>query len=153
VIIVREFAPQDAQGVIQAFRTAIREVACRDYSPEQIEAWAQPYVELDGWVTRYSARQTWVAVNGDVVGFADLEPGGHLDNLYVHSEHQRRGVASALLTRVETAAREEGIFLLHTEASITAKPFFERRGFKLMAPQNVDFGGQRFRNFRMEKRL
>ncbi len=42
---------------------------------------------------------------------------------------------------------------LHTEASITARPFFERCGFLLVAEQTVALRGQQFVNFRMEKPL
>jgi putative acetyltransferase len=38
-----------------------------------------------------------------------------------------------------------------TEASIMARPFFERNGFQVIAAQIVEKRGQKFQNFRMEK--
>ena len=88
-----------------------------------------------------------------IVGFIELEGASHLDMMYVHPAHQRRGVASALLRQLESAARELGAQRLHTEASLTARPFFERRGFLLIAEQTVTLRGQPFVNFRMAKSL
>ncbi len=86
-------------------------------------------------------------------GFSDLEADGHLDMMFVDPRFQGRGVATALLERVEAEARSLSLSRIFTEASITARPFFERRGFRLIAPQTVELRGQRLVNFRMEKGL
>ena len=88
-----------------------------------------------------------------MVGFADLEADGHLDCMYVHADYQRRGVASRLLSEVEAAGKAQGLNRLYSEVSITARPFFERRGFRVIAPQLVTARGQEFLNYRMEKFL
>jgi len=127
-------------------------VACRDYTPAQINAWAE--VDRDQWRQRRLSRPTWVAVlDRKPVGFADLAPGGHLDMMYVDAAHQRSGVATSLLAAVEAAARAQRADCLLTYASITARPFFERCGFSVLCSQQVTVRGQTFRNFRMEKRL
>ena len=73
--------------------------------------------------------------------------------LYCHKDWQRRGVGGALLARVETQARRLGVTRLYTEASITARPFFESRRFRLVAPQQVRRRGEVLTNYRMEKAL
>ena len=73
--------------------------------------------------------------------------------LYVHAAFQRRGIASALPERVEKAARTQGLRQLFTEASITAKSFFERRGFQVIEAQMVSRRGQELTNFRMTRLL
>jgi GNAT superfamily N-acetyltransferase len=96
----------------------------------------------------------WVAVVDElIIGFTDLKPSGHLDRMYVHPEHEGRGVASALLNRLEDTARCQGLTKLFTEASITAKPLFERRGFEVLTAQVVEHRGEKFTNFKMEKHL
>jgi putative acetyltransferase len=80
-----------------------------------------------------------------------MEPEGYLDMLYVHPEFQRCGVASALVHCAETSARARGVTTLSTEASLTARPFFERHGFHLVATQTVVRRGQPMRNFRMTR--
>lgn len=131
---------------------SVREGAARDYAPAQIDAWAR--VDRDVWSVKRSSHPTWVAMIGaSIVGFADLESDGHLDMMFVHPSHQGAGVASALLVQIEASAHERGIARLHTEASITARPFFERRGFQVSAQQEVSVRGERLTNFRMEKTL
>ena len=149
---IRSYRPEDLDAVTGIFLAAIRETAAKDYDRAQIEAWAK--VDRDAWAERRLSRPTWVAiVAGNPVGFTDLEPDGHLDMMFVHPAHQRAGVATALLERVEAAAQEQGLSRLFTEASITARPFFERRGFCLLAAQVVGIRGQVLANFRMEKAL
>jgi putative acetyltransferase len=151
-LAIRPYRPSDLDVVIAIFQGAIREIASRDYAPAQIEAWAQ--VDRAGWESRRLSRPTWVAVIGEtIVGFSDLEPDGHLDMMFVHPARQGIGVASALLATAEAAARAQGLTAIFTHASITARPFFERRGFRVVAEQSVEKRGQRLTNFRMEKAL
>ena len=90
---------------------------------------------------------------GQIVGFSDLEPDGHIDMLFVHADHQGKGVARALLDHILARAHEQGIDRLFTEASITARQFFERSGFEVIKSQDVELRGQTFRNYRMVKSL
>jgi putative acetyltransferase len=150
--LIRAYQPTDLDAVIAIFVGAIREVAARDYDPAQIDAWSR--VDRQRWEVRRLSRPTWIAVLGEApVGFTDLEPDGHLDMMFVHPAHQGVGVATALLATVEAAARARGLPRLFTEASITAKPFFARRGFSVLGPQLVGAPGRQLMNFRMEKRL
>ncbi|TCM77095.1 putative acetyltransferase [Rhizobium sp. BK068] len=80
------------------------------------------------------------------VGFTDLVPDGYLDMMFVHPEYQGLGVASLLLDQVEQKARELGLDRIHTEASITARPFFERRGFRVLKGQQVEKRGETLSN-------
>ena len=73
--------------------------------------------------------------------------------MYVHPAHQGMGIATNLLATVEAAATTQGLTHLFTESSLSARPFFERRGFHLIAAQHVERHGQGLTNFRMEKRL
>jgi putative acetyltransferase len=149
---VRAYRPDDLDDIITIFVGAVRQVACRDYTPAQIDAWAE--VDRDQWRQRRLSRPTWVAVfDCKPVGFADLAPCGHLDMMYVHAAHQRIGVATLLLASVEAAARAQCVEGLSTDASITGRPFFERRGFAVVSSQQVTVRGQSFSNFRMWKVL
>ncbi len=58
-----------------------------------------------------------------------------------------------LLNQIEQVARSLQIERLFTEASLTAKPFFERRGFDVVRAQQVERRGVWFCNFVMEKFL
>ncbi len=153
-IHIRAYRAEDLDVLIDLFAGSVRQVASRDYSPTQIDAWAPVAVNREQWATRLGGRPTFVAkVGGEIAGFSDLEPDGHIDMLFVHADHQGRGVARALLDHIHTQAGERGIGRLFTEASITARPFFERNGFKVIEAQDVELRGETFRNYRMAKTL
>lgn len=153
-ISIRRYEAADLDTLIELFRNSVRRVASRDYTHEQVMAWAPDNIDREATASRNLSRPTWVAeIDGVIAGFTDLEPTGHLDRLYVHSDYQRRGVASTLLTTVEAVAKEQHITRLYSEVSITARPFFERCGFRVIASQTVAVRGQEFTNYRMEKLL
>ncbi len=154
VLLIRTYRPDDLDALIELFTSAVRQVASRDYSPAQIEAWAPVAVNRAQWKTRLGGRPTYVVeAGGQIVGFSDLEPDGHIDMLFVHADHQGRGIARALLDHIHGRAGEQGISRLFTEASITARPFFERKGFEVVEAQDVELRGQTFRNYHMAKSL
>ena len=71
-----------------------------------------------------------------------------MDRLYVHRDLQRRGVATAICDALEkhpTASE------FTTHASITAKPFFEKRGYVVVKEQQVERWGVWLTNFVMKK--
>jgi putative acetyltransferase len=150
--VIRRYEAADLEAVMSVFLRSVRGVASRDYDAGQIAAWAQ--VDRDVWSYRRLDRPTWVALIDDVIaGFIDLESSGHIDMLFVDPACQRRGVASALLDTVENAAHVQRLAVLDTDASITARPFFEKHGFRVVCSQDVALRGQRLTNFRMEKRF
>lgn len=151
-VSIRPYQPSDLDAVITIFERAVREVASKHYTPAQIDAWA--HTERKGWRKARLSRPTWIAeIIGEPVGFSDLEKDGHLDMMFVHPAFQRQGVASALLNTVETAARKQLLAVIYTEASLSARPFFERRGFAVIMPQTVKCRGQKLTNFKMRKSL
>ncbi len=149
---IRPYRRSDLDAVIAIFQGAVREVASKDYSPARIAAWSE--VDRAVWDDWRLTRPTWLAEIGTVaVGFTDLEPDGHLDMMFVHPDFQGIGVATALLGRVEAAARNLSLARIFAEASITARPFFERRGFRVIATQSVECRGRDLTNYRVEKEL
>jgi putative acetyltransferase len=82
----------------------------------------------------------------------DLEADGHLDFLYSAPEAEGMGVGSALCTAIEERARAERMPRINVEASELAKPLFEKRGFKVICPNDFTIDGVAIHNFSMEKR-
>jgi putative acetyltransferase len=101
-----------------------------------------------------SGRCTLVAEkDGEAVGFAELEGDGHLDMLYLRKDAVGRGVGSRLYLAVEQVARKRGLGRIFTEASIMARPLFERQGSCVVGEQAAARRGARLTNFAMEKSL
>lgn len=151
-MIVRPFSPDDAGAVASLFGETVRAVNARDYSAEQVAAWAAGGADPARWAARLAGRSAFVAVaRGEVVGFADVTREGYFDHLYVHRDHQGEGIGSALAAAVESAARALGVAEVTTEASITARPFFARRGYVVLREQDKPAHGLVYRNYVMRK--
>ena len=154
MITLRPYQCDDAPALLALFRDTIRRVNSRDYSPAQIAAWAPENIDTVSWSERFDGLYVPVAEEaGRVVGFAELEQDGHIDRVYVSADHQRRGIGQQLLAAVVAEARGAGIARLFTEASITARPFFEAQGFIVLTPQVVTCRGAELVNYRMERVL
>ncbi|WP_203580351.1 GNAT family N-acetyltransferase [Microbacterium hibisci] len=152
---VRSYRAEDARATLTIFLAAITETAAADYSPEQVQAWARPdRRNLTEWDAARKSRNTYVAViGGEVVGFSDVAETGYIDMMFVSPTHARRGVARTLLTTLEQRARDAGASRLTADVSITARPFFERAGFQVVAEQHPVTGGVQMTNFHMAKSL
>jgi len=151
---IRRFRPSDTDRIARLFHETVREVNLGDYTQEQVKAWAPDDLHFRDWAEVCANRYTYVADdNGTIAGFAELEEDGHIDCFYCHKEYQRAGVGSRLYRALEEKALELGLTRLYTESSITAKPFFKKQGFTVIAEQTVETRGQHLTNYRMEKSL
>ncbi|MBT2564687.1 GNAT family N-acetyltransferase [Pedobacter sp. ISL-68] len=149
---IRSYTPLEIELIMDIFMNAVHKTASKDYNAAQITAWGQ--IDKYKWIKRCTTRPIWIAeVDGVAAGFTDLEDNGHLDMMFVHSSFNKMGVATLLLKTAEDHAAELKLPRIFTEASLTAKPFFERRGFHLMIQQEVEIRGQILTNFKMEKFL
>lgn len=154
LVILRHYQPGDAAALLTLFKESIRQVSARDYAAEQIAAWASDDIDLATWTDRFAGRFVLVAESAErAVGFAELEPNGHIDRFYVAADHQRQGIAARLLSAIVEEARRLRLDRLLVESSITARPFFESQAFVLLAPQVVTVREVDLVNFRMERML
>ncbi|WP_315097991.1 GNAT family N-acetyltransferase [uncultured Cellulomonas sp.] len=153
-MILRPYREPDAAATLDVFRRAIRLTASRDYTPEQVAAWASDEIGVAEWGARRLASRTQVAeVDGAVVAFTDVDDQGYVHMLFVDPDAARRGVATALLGWVVETARDLGAGELTTHASLTARPFFERQGFEVVAEQRPVTRGVAMTNFAMRRDL
>ena len=145
----REYTVSDCEEMAELFYQTVHSVNARDYTKEQLDAWATGRVDLQAWNQSFLEHITIVAVeNGEIVGFGDIAPDGYLDRLYVHRNYQGKGIASAVCDQLEKAVSADRIT---THASITAKPFFENRGYRTVREQQVNRKGILLTNYVMEK--
>ena len=146
---LRDYTKTDCAELAELFYDTVHTVNAKDYTQEQLDAWATGKVNLEAWNESFQAHHTVVAeMDGKIVGFGDMDETGYLDRLYVHKDYQRRGVAAAICDALEqrTKAAE-----FTTHASITARPFFEKRGYTARREQQVERRGVWLTNFVMKK--
>ena len=148
---IRQYEPADCENLAKLFYETVHTINAKDYSQEQLNVWATDNIDLDVWNESLSEHYTVVAVeNNIIVGFGDIDKSGYLDRLYVHKDYQRQGIATAICNKLEQAVKVNKII---THASITAKPFFEQRGFKVVKEQQVERNGIALTNYVMEKQV
>lgn len=153
----RNYVKADASCLAAIYFNTIHLINIKDYTGEQVNAWApKSSLELDGWIKKWERVCPIVAVltNEDIiVGFAEFESNGHIDCFYVHHEHQGRGVGNAMMKEIEHRAKLLQLSKIYAEVSITAKPFFLAKQFKVIKEQTVITRGVSLANYIMEKCL
>ncbi|NKF24070.1 GNAT family N-acetyltransferase [Solimonas marina] len=149
---LRRYVDADAVAVVALFTASVHGLAGAHYDAAQRRAWAPVDADIDDWRRRLAAQHVLLAVDGDALaGFIGYEDDGHIDLLYTAPSHARHGVATRLLAAAEHALIAGRAVRLKTEASAVARPFFERHGFAVMAPEDVSRDGVILRRYVMRK--
>lgn len=151
---IRPYQPEDCAAVAAVFTESVHGLARERYTEPQLHAWAPKSPDLLFWQKRLAPLHTLLAQYGtDIAGFISFEKNGHIDLLYSHPGYARRGVARQLYLAAEPKFASNGTPEAFTEASLAAKPFFERMGFHVVEEQHVPLRGFMFRRFAMRKSL
>ncbi|WP_218932297.1 GNAT family N-acetyltransferase [Adhaeretor mobilis] len=153
-LLIRKLDPGEELTLRPIFYSAIHEIACHDYTPEQIAAWAPAkYCESD-WVKRLRSNQPFVVESdGQLIAFADLQSNGLIDQFFVAASSVRQGVGTLLMNRLLEVAKEKSIAKLHSNVSLTAEAFFRKFGFEIEQRQIAVVSGVELPNARMAKLL
>ena len=149
-MIIRKYKPSDCKEVAELFYNTVHTVNARDYTKEQLDVWATGMIDLEEWNLSFQEHYSIVILDDKlIIGFGDIDKTGYLDRLFVHKDYQGKRVATAICDRLEKAFQKKVI----THASITARPFFEKRGYKVIKEQQVYKDGIMLTNFVMEKNI
>lgn len=151
---IRRYQETDCNEIAQLFYETVHHINAKDYSPKQLNAWATGEIDLGVWNQSFLKNHTVVAVeDGILVGFGDIDVTGYLDHLFVHKDYQGQGIATTICNELEKYAREQNTSIITTHASITAKPFFEGRGYQTSKQQVVIRQGVALTNLIMQKSI
>jgi putative acetyltransferase len=130
---IRRHKPGEEAALFGVFYSAIHRSASRDYSPQQIEAWAPRKIDLAAWEARIRRINPFVALLKEaIVAYADLQPDGYIDHFFVSGAYSRRGLGSLLMNHILREARDLGLSELTSDVSRTAQPFYEKSGFTVV---------------------
>lgn len=145
---IRKYQQSDCRELTELFYNTVHTVNVKDYTKEQLDVWATGEVDLEKWNQSLQEHYSIVAIeNNVIVGFGDIDKTGYLDRLFVHANYQGRGIATAICNQLELAVEENII----THASVTARPFFEKRGYKVVKEQQAERQGTYLTNYVMIK--
>lgn len=146
---IRIYQSDDCIQLAKLFYDTVHCINKRDYTKKQLEVWATGNVDIESWNKSFLEHYTLVSsIDGIIVGFGDIDKNGYLDRLYIHKDYQGKGIATALCDKLEKYFNVDKIT---THASITAKYFFEKRGYRVLKEQEVERKGLKLRNYVMEK--
>lgn len=145
---LRAYRPSDRKELAELFYRTVHTINAKDYTPEQLDVWATGQIDLEAWGQSLQQHYSVVAVDGETItGFGDIDETGYLDRLFVHADYQGKGIASRICDQLEQAVPGDIV----THASITARPFFEKRGYQVVREQQVERQGIFLTNYVMIK--
>lgn len=141
VLNLRQATFDDIQSVKDLFKGSIFNICSKDYSPEQISAWGKRGENDNVWRTRIQDQYFLIAeLNQTIIGCVSLTTENYVDVMFVHYNHQGKGIASLLLRAIENRATYSYDNIISVDASITAKLFFKKKGYQVVKEQHVNIG-------------
>lgn len=153
-ISIRLSKLSDMTEMQELFVDTISTICKNDYKPEQIKVWISSMENIQYWTDKMTSQYFLIAeLDNKIVGYASLENNDYFDFLYVHKDYQRQGIANSLYSEIENEAIKRKATLLSSDVSETARQFFEKKGFKIIAPQTRIIKGVEIVNYKMTKQL
>jgi putative acetyltransferase len=144
----------DVDKIRQLFQETIETINQKDYNAAQIQIWAAGAQRIQNWQKKVQEQYFVVAEQGDIiVGFASIEMNGYIDFMYIHKNYQNQGIASLLLSELESKAASLSLTNVWANVSITARPFFQKRGFIITNIYTKFVDTIEFENAVMEKSI
>lgn len=152
MITIKPYYQGVEKELFEVFSSAVTQVCIKDYSEEQINAWVPEEYDHEMWKMRIDAIKPFIAaIDGVIVGYADIQNDGYIDHFFVGGDYQSQGVARALMNKLllQSIVADKA----YSNVSITARPFFEKNGFKVVKKNIVQIRCVDLVNFSMERSL
>ena len=153
--MIRVALQSDTVELKQLFQNTVLAINRRDYSQAEVEDWASCGDDLSNIEDMIKTHYFIVAINqqSEIVGFSSITPQGYLHSMFVHKDFQGKGIAIMLLNEIEQYAITNGIMRITSEVSLTARPFFEKRGYIVEEEQKRKANQLSLTNFWMAKQM
>lgn len=152
---IRPLTEQDIPEMQALFHATVLTVNSKDYTKEEVEDWASCGDSTEHWKELLAKNDYIAALDGQgcIIGFSSMNAEGYLHSMFIHKDWQGKGVATLLLSEVEKMARGYDAHKISVDASITARPFFEKRGYKVVKEQKAKANRLWLTNYVMKKTL
>lgn len=125
--------PQDAEAAVRVLRRSITELCVPDHrnDPATIQQWLENKTveNFRAWLASKNNFCVVTELDGHVNGVGMINRSGEIQLCYLAPESQGRGVGSAILAALENEARAWGLKKLRLESTVSARAFYERRGY------------------------
>jgi putative acetyltransferase len=151
---IRKATVDDADSIRELFRETIISVNKKDYDEKQIAIWASGSEDKNAWQRKINEQNFIVAeLESKTVGFSSITDDGYIDFMFTHKDHQHQGIATKMLSGLEEIAHYKKLEKVWAEVSITARPFFSGRGFRITERFVKEVKGVKFDDCIMTKYL
>ncbi|QDQ28546.1 GNAT family N-acetyltransferase [Chitinimonas arctica] len=128
--LIRKAARDDAQAIFTLRNAAIRNESAGHYTTEIIDLWTKGETPSDQFCQWIAARFYIAELDGEVVASGTIDPtDGKIDAIFVCPRHTRKGIGKAMLAFLEKLAGDQGLEVLHLEATLNAASFYRSQGF------------------------
>jgi putative acetyltransferase len=152
-MIIRRSKFEDLAAMARLKRNTIRQVNSRDYSEDVIDAWAERS-NVNNFRKHEQLFKRWVAEDeGKIIGICSHNEKGMILGLYVQKKHQKHGIGSKLLEKAEDSLRKMNFKKITLKATITAKSFYEKRGYVSKGKCYLAAADQKVKLWLMEKKI
>ncbi|WP_433835101.1 GNAT family N-acetyltransferase [Flavobacterium anhuiense] len=153
-MIFKKATISDLEEMQKLYVETIQSVCKNDYNPEQIEAWISSVKNKERWIDVIENQFVLLSIiENQITGFGTLKDGNYIDFFYMHKDFQRQGIAYKILNQLELEAKNNRSKVITSDVSITAKTFFQKKGFVVKVEQKNIRLGVELINYKMEKEL
>ena len=154
-LTIRPAAPSDAVAACDVVRRSIRDLCVADHDNDEkiLRQWLanKTPANLSRWISSENSFAVVALRDGKICGFGMVHEGGEVLLCYVAPEARFIGASALILQALEQQGRRWGLQKLFLTSTITARSFYERRGWIVSGDPIVEFGMQRI--FPMTKAL
>lgn len=152
VVSFRQAEVQDLPRLIQLYIDTIRSICSKDYNEAQIHAWISSANNKQRWIEAIENQYFLIAqTESRIIGFGSLKDGEYIDFLYINKEYTGKGIAGRLFEMLEKESERLGKVHLFADVSITARPFFKKKGFRVQKYNYNILKGVSIVNYRMKR--
>lgn len=151
-IILRKAELNNLKEIQSLFKETILYTCQKDYTVNQRNTWASSINNIDKWKLAIQNEYFIIALqNEKIIGFGSLKNGNYLNLLYVHPNYLKVGIASNIYEELKKESLRLKYKKLEADVSITALPFFEKKGFKVLKKNYNIIDGLEIINYKMSE--
>ena len=147
VLTVRRAVDSDAVSACDVLRKSILELCQADHEGDalRIKAWLDNKTpeNVRAWIASEQCFSVVVVRDAEIVGFGLISRDGEVRLCYVHPEARFQGASTLMLAALEERASLWGLSTVVLTSSLTARRFYESRGYASSGEPVQVFGSQR----------
>lgn len=153
-ILVRPAEPDDVPAMSRILTASIIELCAADHAndPAAIAAWTRNKTPegVAAMLANPDLKMFVAELSGAIGAVGAVTRSGEVALNYVAPDMRFLGLSKALLARLETELQALGFTEGRLEATVTARPLYERAGWQAVGPQA---SGRMVNGYPMKKRL